>query len=75
MSLDVKSMNQKMRSLIFLMDVDRSRRCRWAYVSLASTFAGVKSVQRVPMFDGGNYKGTPTVKYTNQIQGNQQLVQ
>ena len=26
-----------------------------AYVSLASTFAGVKSVQRVPMFDGANY--------------------
>ena len=42
-----------------------------AYVSLASTFAGVKSVQRVPMFDGGNYKGTPTVTIHKPKQGNQ----
>ena len=43
---------------------------REAYVSLASTFAGVKSVQRVPMFDGGNYKGTPTVTIHKPEQGN-----
>ena len=42
-----------------------------AYVSLATTFAGVKSVQRVPMFDGGNYKGTPTVTVHKPTQGNQ----
>ena len=42
-----------------------------AYVSLATTFAGVKSVQRVPMFDGGNYKGTPTVTIHKPTQGNQ----
>ena len=41
-----------------------------AYVSLASTFAGVKSVQRVPMFDGGNYRGTPTVTIFKPDQGN-----
>ena len=42
-----------------------------AYVSLASTFAGVKSVQRVPMFDGGNYRGTPSVTIHKPTQGNQ----
>ena len=42
-----------------------------AYVSLASTVAGVKSVQRVPMFDGGNYRGTPTVTIHKPKQGNQ----
>ena len=42
-----------------------------AYVSLATTFAGVKSVQRVPMFDGGNYRGTPTVTIHKPTQGNQ----
>ena len=41
-----------------------------AYVSLASTFAGVKSVQRVPMFDGGNYRGVPTVTIFKPDQGN-----
>ena len=41
-----------------------------AYVSLATTFAGVKSVQRVPMFDGGNYRGTPTVTIHKPTQGN-----
>ena len=41
-----------------------------AYVSLASTFAGVKSVQRVPMFDGGNYRGVPTVTIFKPNQGN-----
>ena len=41
-----------------------------AYVSLASTFAGVKSVQRVPMFDGGNYRGIPTVTIFKPNQGN-----
>ena len=42
-----------------------------AYVSLASTFAGVKSVQRVPMFDGGNYRGTPNVTIHKPTRGNQ----
>ena len=42
-----------------------------AYVSLASTFAGVKSVQRVPMFDGGNYRGTPDVEIFKPQGGNQ----
>ena len=42
-----------------------------AYVSLASTFAGVKSVQRVPMFDGGNYRGTPSVEIFKPKGGNQ----
>ena len=42
-----------------------------AYVSLASTVTGVKSVQRVPMFDGGNYRGTPTVTIHKPTQGNQ----
>ena len=42
-----------------------------AYVSLATTFAGVKSVQRVPMFDGGNYRGTPSVTIHKPTQGNQ----
>ena len=42
-----------------------------AYVSLASTVTGVKSVQRVPMFDGGNYRGTPTVTIYKPTQGNQ----
>ena len=42
-----------------------------AYVSLATTFTGVKSVQRVPMFDGGNYKGTPTVTVHKPTRGNQ----
>jgi len=41
-----------------------------AYVSLASTFAGVKSVQRVQMFHGGNYRGTPTVTIHKPNQGN-----
>ena len=41
-----------------------------AYVSLASSFAGVKSVQRVPMFHGGNYKGTPTVTIHKPNTGN-----
>ena len=42
-----------------------------AYVSLASTVTGVKSVQRVPMFNGGNYRGTPTVTIHKPTQGNQ----
>ena len=42
-----------------------------AYVSLASTVTGVKSVQRVSMFDGGNYRGTPTVTIHKPTQGNQ----
>ncbi len=42
-----------------------------AYVSLASTVTGVKSIQRVPMFDGGNYRGTPTVTIHKPTQGNQ----
>ena len=41
-----------------------------AYVSLASTFTGVKSVQRVQMFHGGNYRGTPTVTIHKPNQGN-----
>ena len=32
-----------------------------AYVSLASTVPGVKSIQRINLLDDGNYKGTPTV--------------
>ena len=32
-----------------------------AYVSLASTVPGVKSIQRINLIDDGNYKGTPTV--------------
>ena len=32
-----------------------------AYVSLASTVPGVKSIQRISLIDDGNYKGTPTV--------------
>jgi len=32
-----------------------------AYVSLASTVPGVKSIQRISLLDDGNYKGTPTV--------------
>ena len=33
-----------------------------AYVSLAFTVPGVKSVQRVQLFNDGNYLGTPTVQ-------------
>ena len=32
-----------------------------AYVSLASTVPGVKSIQRINLLDDGTYKGTPTV--------------
>ena len=42
-----------------------------AYVSLASTVPGVKSVQRVPLFNDGNYLGTPTVQIFKPKQGNQ----
>ncbi len=41
------------------------------YVSLASTVPGVKSVQRVPLFNDGNYLGTPTVQIFKPKQGNQ----
>jgi len=51
------------------MEQDTSQNAE-AYVSLASTFAGVKSVQRVQMFHGGNYKGTPTVTIHKPNQGN-----
>tara|TARA_A100000164_G_scaffold364448_1_gene382740 strand:- start:18 stop:1850 length:1833 start_codon:yes stop_codon:yes gene_type:complete len=42
-----------------------------AYVSLASTVPGVKSVQRVPLFNDGNYLGTPSVQIFKPKQGNQ----
>jgi len=51
------------------MEQDTSQNAE-AYVSLASTFTGVKSVQRVQMFHGGNYKGTPTVTIHKPNQGN-----
>ena len=51
------------------MEQDTSQNAE-AYVSLASTFAGVKSVQRVQMFHGGNYRGTPTVTIHKPNQGN-----
>ena len=41
------------------------------YVALASTVPGVKSVQRVPLFNDGNYLGTPTVQIFKPKQGNQ----
>ena len=52
------------------MEQDTSQNAE-AYVSLASTFPNVKSVQRVPMFHGGNYRGTPTVTIHKPTQGNQ----
>ena len=51
------------------MEQDTSQNAE-AYVSLASTFAGVKSVQRIQMFHGGNYKGTPSVTIHKPNQGN-----
>ena len=42
-----------------------------AYVSLASTVPGVKSVQRVQLFNDGNYLGTPTVQIFKPKGGNQ----
>ena len=51
------------------MEQDTSQNAE-AYVSLASTFAGVKSVQRIQMFHGGNYKGTPNVTIHKPNQGN-----
>ena len=51
------------------MEQDTSQNAE-AYVSLASTFAGVKSVQRIQMFHGGNYRGTPTVTIHKPNQGN-----
>ena len=42
-----------------------------AYVSLASTVPGVKSIQRIQLVDDGNYKGTPTVQIFKPTRGNQ----
>ena len=58
------------QTITLLLEQDTSENAM-AYVSLASTVAGVKSVQRVPMFDGGNYRGTPTVTIHKPKQGNQ----
>ena len=58
------------QTITLLLEQDTSENAM-AYVSLTSTVAGVKSVQRVPMFDGGNYRGTPTVTIHKPKQGNQ----
>ena len=58
------------QTITLLLEQDTSENAM-AYVSLGSTVAGVKSVQRVPMFDGGNYRGTPTVTIHKPKQGNQ----
>ena len=42
-----------------------------AYVSLASTVPGVKSIQRIQLVDDGNYKGTPSVQIFKPTRGNQ----
>ena len=49
------------RGNIITLQIEKDDNENLGYVSLASTFAGVKSVQRVSLIDGGNYRGTPTV--------------
>ena len=42
-----------------------------AYVSLASTVPGVKSIQRLQLIDDGNYRGTPSIQIFKPTRGNQ----
>ena len=67
--VDVEAVNTIGQTITLQMEKDTSENAV-AYVSLASSFAGVKSVQRVPMFHGGNYKGTPTVTIHKPNTGN-----
>ena len=67
--VDVEAVNTIGQTITLQMEKDTSENAI-AYVSLASSFAGVKSVQRVPMFHGGNYKGTPTVTIHKPNTGN-----
>jgi hypothetical protein len=67
--VDVEAVNTIGQTITLQMEKDTSENAV-AYVSLASSFAGVKSVQRVPMFHGGNYKGTPTVTIHKPKTGN-----
>ena len=56
-------------SLLYRLEKDDNENAL-GYVSLASTVPGVKSVQRVPLIDDGNYRGTPTVQIFKPKQGN-----
>ena len=67
--VDVEAVNTIGQTITLQMEKDTSENAI-AYVSLASSFAGVNSVQRVPMFHGGNYKGTPTVTIHKPNTGN-----
>ena len=67
--VDVEAVNTIGQTITLQMEKDTSENAI-AYVSLASSFAGVKSVQRVPMFHGGNYKGTPTLTIHKPNTGN-----
>ena len=68
--VDVEAVNTIGQTITLQMEKDTSENAI-AYVSLASTFSGVKSVQRVPMFHGGNYRGTPNVTIHKPNRGNQ----